>query len=212
MKRQLEANQPKFALFYGVSYRKEYEAIAGPFNADGWRWTGKTLCVLTKHPTPRRGPAPPASYWRALGMWKHRMVTAGPDGSPDPMPDSSSRPPSSLPSTHPTTSSPAARSRSIGASSLKFAPHDPKHTIDVLDQLVEGHHFAQRRFRQLHHSSARASIRKHIAYCRDLQNPFTSQTNATVAQRLQRVLGYLDAGQRMDQTLQRVVIELPMPR
>jgi hypothetical protein len=214
LKRQLEANQPTFALFYGVTYRKEYEAIAGLFNVDGWRWSGKTLCVLTKHPAPSRGPAPPASYWRALGMWMQRMVTAGSGGQPDPIPqlDAPSRPPSLPNVAPPPVSSPAARPRPVASSSIEFDPYEPKHTLEILYQLVERYRFEQRHFRQLHHFGAGASLQRHIGYCRSLRNSFTSQTNAIVAGRLHRVLEHLDAGQQsMEQALQRAVVELPMP-
>lgn len=211
LKRQLEANQPTFALFYGVSYRSEYEAIAGPFNADGWCWSGKTLCVLTTHPAPSRRPPPPAVYWPTLGGWMQRTAAAGPSGRCDPIPkpDPSSRPPTRRKVAPPPASSSAALAHA--ASSIGFDPYDPKHTIEILQHLNHRHAFDDRHFRQLHHFGARASIQEHIDYCR-ARRRFVALTNSIVAQRLHCVLGYLDTGLRMEQAVQRAVIDLPMPR
>jgi hypothetical protein len=209
LKRQLEANQPRFALFYGTSYRREYETMVGPFNADGWRWSGQTLCVLASHPVSR--PTPPAEYWRALGAWMRRAVAAGPGNQP---PDSIPRPAIRGSASAPRTSAPVAslpaRPRPVIASSLEFDPRDPRHTLEILEQL-ERHRFKQLHIRQLHHFGARASLHEHIIYCRGLRNRFTSQTNEIVARRLHRVLGYLKAGHGMEQALQRAISELPMP-
>ena len=78
IKRRLEIHRPKFALFYGTSYRTYYARIAGAFNREGYVWNGSTLCMLTLHPTPRFRRAAPLEYWVALGAWLRAAVAAGP--------------------------------------------------------------------------------------------------------------------------------------
>jgi hypothetical protein len=71
----------EFALFYGLKYRDHYECLAGgPFDTDGFRWRGNTLCVLTRHPV-RSKPDP----WIALGKQiRERIehVSSNPDRNP----------------------------------------------------------------------------------------------------------------------------------
>lgn len=63
---RLDEHHPRFVMFYGRTYRAEYERITGlPFRSDGSVWRGNTLCVLTTHPAARS--APPAENWIALG-------------------------------------------------------------------------------------------------------------------------------------------------
>lgn len=72
LKARLQEHKPKFALFYGKSYRREYEkTVGGPFNSEGFRWAGPTLCVLTTHPA---RPTRPYQYWRELGAGMQTMV------------------------------------------------------------------------------------------------------------------------------------------
>jgi hypothetical protein len=56
-------NHPRFAIFYGLGYRADYEAIAGPFDNDGFAWQGDTLCAIAAHPSRKRETA----YWADLG-------------------------------------------------------------------------------------------------------------------------------------------------
>lgn len=207
LKRQLASNQPTFAVFYGTTYRGEYEAIAGRFGVDGWRWTNVTLCVLTQHPAYRF--APPAPYWRGLGAWMREMVELGPGSQPSTsMPKPPGRPPSAPP---PPAQPEATRPRPVPASAVEFDPNNPKHTVELLEQLIASYRFEQRHFVQLHHFGAKGSLTAHIKYCRGLKNDFTSETNATVARRLHRLLEYLQDGQEMHAALMRVARELPMP-
>jgi hypothetical protein len=62
-KRLDERPQTKFVVFYGLSYQEHYQYLAGgPFDNDGFRWRGNTLCVLKRHPV-RSSPGP----WIDLG-------------------------------------------------------------------------------------------------------------------------------------------------
>jgi hypothetical protein len=75
--RMLE-QQPRFVVFYGVSYREFYERIAGGlFDSAGFRWSGRTLCVLVAHPRARRRPLATQS-WIDLGKRTSSIVNAGP--------------------------------------------------------------------------------------------------------------------------------------
>ena len=65
LRQRIETHQPRFAIFYGTTYRSEYARVAGAFGADGTTQLKNTLCVLTPHPTAPGGPAP--AYWIALG-------------------------------------------------------------------------------------------------------------------------------------------------
>lgn len=101
MGQRLREHRPKFVLFAGVTYRDEYQSIAGQaLGRDDWSWVGDTLCVLAKHPASR--PRPSVTYWRALGAWMRSVVAAGPGkplGSPIPTPSSSTIRPSDTPGT-----------------------------------------------------------------------------------------------------------------
>jgi len=75
LRERMGKHEPAFALFYGLTYREQYEKVAGgAFDDEGFRWSGKTLCVLTPHPTSHlHGKPMPWSkgeWWIALG---HRM-------------------------------------------------------------------------------------------------------------------------------------------
>jgi hypothetical protein len=70
--RRLETYHPRFAIFYGTTYRTEYAKVAGAFGPDGTAWSGKTFCVLVPHPTAPGGPRP--DYWLALGRAIRRRV------------------------------------------------------------------------------------------------------------------------------------------
>lgn len=70
---------PVFALFYGLTYREIYERIAGtPFDTEGFVWSGKTLCVLTPHPTSHlHGKPTPWSngdWWIAQGKRMREVI------------------------------------------------------------------------------------------------------------------------------------------
>lgn len=68
--------RPKFVLFYGLMYRKFYERIAGGvFNRAGFRWSDGTLCVLARHPAPRRSVV--TESWIHLGKLMSSIVDAG---------------------------------------------------------------------------------------------------------------------------------------
>jgi hypothetical protein len=90
IRNQLLGSAPRFAIFYGRSYKAEYERIAGPFNAEGWTWCGPTLCLLVVHPAYRYAPGP--DYWRMLGAWirtsteaeRHSQVPSCPQPPPAP--------------------------------------------------------------------------------------------------------------------------------
>lgn len=72
IRRRMEENTPKFVVFYGVTYRGEYEkVVGGPFDGDGYRWHGTTLCALVRHPAARS--SSPASWWSAKGDEMRRM-------------------------------------------------------------------------------------------------------------------------------------------
>lgn len=75
MRKQLRRAAPRFAVFYGRSYKAEYERIAGPFNTEGWTWCGPTLCLLVVHPAYRYAPGP--DYWRTLGKWIGNAMRVG---------------------------------------------------------------------------------------------------------------------------------------
>jgi hypothetical protein len=76
LEHRLACHRPRFALFYGTSYRTEYEKVVGAFGPDATTWFGTTLCVLTVHPAYRF--APGRDYWYALGAWLREAVDAGP--------------------------------------------------------------------------------------------------------------------------------------
>ena len=48
LRERLATYRPTFALFYGLTYRQQYEKVAGgAFDEDEFRWSADTLCVLT---------------------------------------------------------------------------------------------------------------------------------------------------------------------
>jgi hypothetical protein len=95
IRKNLDDQKPKFAVFYGRSYRPEYEKIAGPVGPDDWAWRGETLCVLVVHPAYRY--APGRDFWFSLGTWLRAAIESGPSGSippcPHPPPFRGGRPP-----------------------------------------------------------------------------------------------------------------------
>lgn len=75
----LREHKPTFLVCYGRSRRRDFARLCGgPFDADGFRWSGSTLCALTIHPTPRHQPAPPPQHWIGLGREIRRRVDARP--------------------------------------------------------------------------------------------------------------------------------------
>ncbi len=82
--KQLDYRKPQFVLFYGRSYKSEYEKIIGDFGRDDWAWRAETLCVLVVHPAYRY--APGGEFWVSLGMWLRAAVASGPNGSTPPCP------------------------------------------------------------------------------------------------------------------------------
>lgn len=210
LKGQLEANQPRFALFYGVSYRSSYEAIAGPFNAEGWRWSRNTLCVLTQHPAYRY--APPAAFWRALGVWMRNAISAGASNPlSTPMPQPEARPIQRAPRSNVALPTAVSAHIPMTASTPELDAYDPTWSLLIIERLVTRHGFHQAHFALLHHFGPRSSLQQHIVYCRRLKGRFTAHTNATVALRLHRLLGYVDAGMDTAPALQQVIRDLPMP-
>ena len=68
-----------FALFYGLTYKKDYAEIAGSFGSDGYVWNGQTLCVLVVHPAYHYAPLEAlTAYWVELAAWLRTAVEAGP--------------------------------------------------------------------------------------------------------------------------------------
>lgn len=66
IRRRMMENSPKFVVFYGVSYRNDYENVAGSsFDEHGYCWRGRTLCVLVPHPVAR--PPKTSDWWSAKG-------------------------------------------------------------------------------------------------------------------------------------------------
>lgn len=59
----MREKHPVFAVFYGTSQRAAFSEIVGGFCTDGFKWVGKTLCVLVQHP----GAHGPRRDWRGLG-------------------------------------------------------------------------------------------------------------------------------------------------
>ncbi len=75
--RMLE-HQPRFVVFYGLSYREFYERIAGGrFDSAEFHWSGSTLCVLVAHPRARRRSLLTES-WIDLGKRLSSTVKGGP--------------------------------------------------------------------------------------------------------------------------------------
>lgn len=74
IRERMVANRPRFALFYGTSYREIYEEIAGRFDGDGFVWSGDTLCTLVQHPTARPGHSP--RWWIDKGEQIRAMIDA----------------------------------------------------------------------------------------------------------------------------------------
>jgi hypothetical protein len=69
---RLELYQPRFAVFYGTTYRDAYGRVAGTFGKDGTTTNGRTLCIVVPHPTAQSGPPP--EYWIALGHAMRRRA------------------------------------------------------------------------------------------------------------------------------------------
>ena len=75
----LAHHQPAFLVCYGTTRRADYEKIiGGPFDTDGFGLSGKTICAVAMHPTPRFRPAPPPSFWSGLGQELRRRSDALP--------------------------------------------------------------------------------------------------------------------------------------
>ena len=64
----MDQHEPAFLVCYGTTRRHDFEQIAGgPFDSDGFRISGRTVCAITIHPTPRFRPAPTREHWIWLG-------------------------------------------------------------------------------------------------------------------------------------------------
>lgn len=79
---RLKEHLPAFALCYGYGFRDQFERVVGaPFDAQGFAWCGRTLCVMAPGPTSflRGKPTPWAKpeWWFALGKQMRVMVNAG---------------------------------------------------------------------------------------------------------------------------------------
>ena len=75
LRKRLVKHKPKFAVFYGSRCKEDYEKVAGgPFDRRGYRWSGRTLCVLVEHPTARPGKPPP--WWISKGKEMRRLADA----------------------------------------------------------------------------------------------------------------------------------------
>jgi hypothetical protein len=67
--------KPEVVLCYGRTYASYFESVCGgPFDSDGFRWSGDTLCTLTPHPYQRRGASPSPEFWTELGREMRRRV------------------------------------------------------------------------------------------------------------------------------------------
>lgn len=70
-------HEPAFLVCYGTTRTRDFERIVGgPFDTDGFRICGKTVCAITMHPTPRFRAAPPPSFWIGLGQELRRRSEA----------------------------------------------------------------------------------------------------------------------------------------
>jgi len=77
MRELLAEYRPETLVCYGLSRRWYFQELCGGlFDANGFRWSGTTLCALTLHPTPRHQAAHPPEYWLALGAEMRRRVQA----------------------------------------------------------------------------------------------------------------------------------------
>lgn len=73
----LAHHQPAFLVCYGTTRRHDFEQIVGgQFDADGFRFSGRTVCAITMHPTPRFRRASPPPFWIALGQELRRRSEA----------------------------------------------------------------------------------------------------------------------------------------
>ena len=71
----LGEHQPEMLVCYGYSSKKDFAAICGgPFDGEGFRWSGDTLCKLTPHPYQARGASPPPQFWMDLGAEMRQRI------------------------------------------------------------------------------------------------------------------------------------------
>lgn len=74
LRMRLLENAPRFVIMYGLGARDVYERIAGSsFDANGYAWSGSTLCALVEHPTAIPGKS--ADWWIAKGRETRDMIT-----------------------------------------------------------------------------------------------------------------------------------------
>lgn len=76
---KLAHEQPLFALCYGWSFQKQFEAVVGSgFTPEGFTWCGPTLCALTAGPTSHLNGKPTpwakAEWWIEKGREMRRLV------------------------------------------------------------------------------------------------------------------------------------------
>lgn len=143
-----------------------------------------------------------------LCVWMRDLVDSGPGSEPKkviPKPFGQRRRVAATPS-KPAPAKATSR-QGVLASSLEFDPGNPKHTLELIEQLVVHHGFEQRHFERLHHFD-RQPMKDHIKYCRE-KNRFNADTKKTVARRLPRLLEYVKGGQVLDTAVTRVTRELP---
>ena len=83
MREMLAEYEPEVVVCYGTASRACFEVLCGgPFDHDGFRWSGATLCVLVEHPRPHVGDPLPAKAWVDLGtelrlrVEERRILTA----------------------------------------------------------------------------------------------------------------------------------------
>ena len=70
-------HRPYFLLCYGVKRRQDFEQlVGGPFDDQGFRNVGPTVCALVRHPRPARGAALTSEWWVALGRDLRRRSDA----------------------------------------------------------------------------------------------------------------------------------------
>lgn len=71
---EMNLNAPTFAVFYGTTYRADFERVIGQSFGRGAVQVGATLCVLVSHPTAKSGPGTNPAFWVELGKAMHSDV------------------------------------------------------------------------------------------------------------------------------------------
>lgn len=73
LRERLKHVQPAFVVFYGTTYQLEWDDITGhEFDSNGFCFVGRTIAVMTLHPTSR--PPPPIGHWVTIGKALQRQL------------------------------------------------------------------------------------------------------------------------------------------